>query len=135
LKNQSLGRVFPVLVTILSLRLRVWPGLGILDLVKVLVLVDPPNPVSVLRFSNVPAHPDAPEHLVLVVPEQAVVLEVQGALADPAAHLGVDPVLVVAVVDPAVVPRARLVAVAPKVNRASRSGRSAKSLKCGKHRA
>lgn len=96
--------------------------------------------VVLLIVSLASAHPSSSERVHPVAPVVPVlparVAPAVDAPEDPVARPVVDaPVRVVAGAAQAVEPRERLVAAGVKTNPASRSGLSAKSLKCAKRRA
>jgi hypothetical protein len=109
------------------------------DPVKASALAGPMTVALVLAHpsSSAPVAPAAlvAQDLVGQVPGDPVVVLV--VPEDPAAPvvLVVVPVLAVVAAAPVVVPLVRLGAVAARASPASRSGRSVKSLKCGRHQA
>jgi len=114
------------------LPLKVWHGLEHYDPVRVR-RGGQQNPASDLLSKGDPVPPAVPERLVLQVPN--VPADQVALLVDPVAHQAVGLELVAVDADPAVVPLVRLVAVVPRASPGSRSGRSVKSLKCGRRRA
>jgi hypothetical protein len=135
-----LAPVFRGLEIILLRPLRAWLAPAHHDQGKVLALAGLMTVVLVLvlRSSSARVALAAPVVQDLAVPVQAArVVAVPVALVVPVAPVvrGVAPVPVGVVAVPVAVPLVRLAAVAVRASPASRSGRSVKSLKCGRLRA
>lgn len=121
---------------ILSLPLRAWlgpvhlaPGRG-----QHLAILVNASQVNARRSSNEPVHPVVPAVPVLVALAAPVAVAPEDPVVPVVAPVADAPVRVVVGADPVGEPRVPSVAVGAKTSLASRSGPSAKSLKCAKPR-
>jgi hypothetical protein len=121
------------------LQLRAWPVPVHHDPVKASALAGPMIVALVLahRSSSARAAPAAlvAQDLVGQVPGDPVVVLVVPVVPAAPVVLVVGPELAAVVAVPVAAPLVRLAAVAARASPASRSGRSVKSLKCGRHQA